>query len=68
MDTQPFWVCRGGLSADAGTIFQQHAPPLGKLQDCRNPVGLRAIRKTALLTVEEEKNDMCMVGRTLAMQ
>ena len=51
-----------------GSIFQQHALPLGKLQWRGNPVEPRAIRKTALLTVEGEKDDICAVGQTLAAQ
>lgn len=51
-----------------GTIFQEHALPLGKLELRGRRVDPRAIRKTALLTVEGEKDDICAVGQTLAAQ
>ena len=47
-------------------VFQEHALPLGKLT-CRGvPVEPRAIRRTMLLTVEGERDDICAVGQTLA--
>lgn len=51
-----------------GQIFQQHALPLGTLEWRGTRVDPRAIRKTALLTVEGEKDDICSVGQTLAAQ
>jgi polyhydroxyalkanoate depolymerase len=48
------------------TIFQDHALPLGKLTWRGQPVEPRAIRRTALLTVEGEKDDICSLGQTLA--
>ncbi len=51
-----------------GKIFQEHVLPLGKLTLRDMPVEPRAIRKTALLTVEGEKDDICSVGQTLAAQ
>jgi polyhydroxyalkanoate depolymerase len=48
------------------TVFQEHALPLGKMTFNRKKLDLRAIRKTALLTVEGEKDDICPVGQTVA--
>ena len=49
-------------------IFQEYAVPLGKLEWRGRPIEPRAIRRTALLTVEGEKDDICSVGQTLAAQ
>ena len=49
-------------------IFQEYALPLGKLEWRGRPIEPRAIRRTALLTVEGEKDDICSVGQTLAAQ
>ena len=51
-----------------GTIFQEHALPLGKLHWRGQLVDPAAIRRTALLTVEGEKDDICAVGQTVAAQ
>ena len=48
------------------TIFQQHALPLGQLRWRGQRVDPAAIRRTALLTVEGEKDDICAVGQTVA--
>jgi polyhydroxyalkanoate depolymerase len=48
------------------TIFQEHALPLGKLAWRGNRIEPRAIRRTALLTVEGEKDDICSLGQTMA--
>jgi polyhydroxyalkanoate depolymerase len=48
------------------TVFQEHALPLGKMTWHGKPLDLRAIRKTALLTVEGERDDICPVGQTVA--
>lgn len=50
------------------TIFQKHLLPLGELTVCGDKVDPSAIRRTALLTVEGEKDDICAVGQTLAAQ
>ncbi|MGY6256407.1 polyhydroxyalkanoate depolymerase [Paraburkholderia caledonica] len=50
------------------TVFQRHALPLGELTVMGRPVDPSAIRRTALLTVEGEKDDICAVGQTLAAQ
>jgi polyhydroxyalkanoate depolymerase len=47
-------------------VFQDHALPLGELTFHGDPVEPRAIKRTALLTVEGEKDDICAVGQTLA--
>jgi poly(3-hydroxybutyrate) depolymerase len=47
-------------------IFQEHALPLGKLQWRGRRVDPSAIRKTMLLTVEGERDDICAVGQTVA--
>ncbi len=49
-------------------VFQEHALPLGKLTYQGSPVNLKAIRRTALFTVEGEKDDICAVGQTVAAQ
>jgi poly(3-hydroxybutyrate) depolymerase len=50
------------------TIFQQHALPLGRFEWRGQVVQPRAIRRTALLTVEGERDDICGIGQTLAAQ
>ena len=47
-------------------VFQQHQLPLGTLQWHGETVEPRAIRRTALLTVEGERDDICAVGQTAA--
>ena len=47
-------------------IFQEHALPLGKLEWHGERVDPSAIRKTMLLTVEGERDDICAVGQTVA--
>jgi poly(3-hydroxybutyrate) depolymerase len=49
-------------------IFQDHALPLGKLELHGRPVNPGAIKRTALLTVEGERDDICGLGQTLAAQ
>jgi poly(3-hydroxybutyrate) depolymerase len=50
------------------TVFQEHALPLGKFEWRSRRIDPRAIRRTALLTVEGERDDICAVGQTLAAQ
>jgi polyhydroxyalkanoate depolymerase len=50
------------------TIFQEYALPLGKLTYKGQTIAPRSIRRTALLTVEGEKDDICALGQTLAAQ
>ncbi|MEN0073295.1 MAG: polyhydroxyalkanoate depolymerase [Paracraurococcus sp.] len=47
-------------------IFQQHALPLGQLTWRGRRVRPEAIRRTAILTVEGEKDDICAIGQTMA--
>jgi len=49
-------------------VFQEHLLALGRLESRGIPIEPRAIRRTALLTVEGEKDDICAVGQTLAAQ
>ncbi len=50
------------------TVFQEHALPLGKFEWHGRRVDPSAIRRTALFTVEGERDDICAVGQTLAAQ
>jgi poly(3-hydroxybutyrate) depolymerase len=50
------------------TVFQDHALPKGELKVNGRKVDPKAIRRTALLTVEGERDDICAVGQTLAAQ
>jgi polyhydroxyalkanoate depolymerase len=47
-------------------VFQKHALPLGELAFRGGRVEPTAIRRTMLLTVEGEKDDVCAVGQTVA--
>ena len=47
-------------------VFQEYHLPRGQFRYRGNLVNPAAIRKTALLTVEGEKDDICSVGQTLA--
>jgi polyhydroxyalkanoate depolymerase len=47
-------------------IFQEFALPLGKLEWYGERVDPTAIRRTMLLTVEGEGDDICAVGQTVA--
>ena len=47
-------------------VFQEHALPTGTLDWRGERVEPRAIRRTMLLTVEGEKDDICAVGQTSA--
>ncbi|MDB5597049.1 MAG: poly(3-hydroxybutyrate) depolymerase [Hyphomicrobiales bacterium] len=50
------------------TVFQKHALPEGRLLFKGQAITPSAIKKTFLLTVEGEKDDICAVGQTLAAQ
>ena len=61
------------LSADfyietVDKVFQQYALPKGELMFRDRKVNPAAIRRTALLTVEGERDDICNIGQTLAAQ
>src|SRR5438105_5495678 len=47
-------------------VFQEHRLPTGTLTWNGEKVEPRAIKRTALLTVEGERDDICSVGQTLA--
>jgi polyhydroxyalkanoate depolymerase len=47
-------------------VFQQHLLPKGELICGNRRVDPTAIRKTALMTVEGERDDICAVGQTVA--
>lgn len=49
-------------------VFQNFALPEGKLRFRGRAIVPRAIRKTFLLTVEGERDDICAIGQTLAAQ
>jgi polyhydroxyalkanoate depolymerase len=49
-------------------VFQEHALPLGHLTYYGREIHLSAIRRTALFTVEGQKDDICALGQTLAAQ
>ena len=49
-------------------VFQRCLLPLGQMIFKGRAVEPKAIRKTFLLTVEGEKDDICAVGQTLAAQ
>ncbi len=48
------------------TVFQEYHLAQGRLQWRGRTVNPKAIRRTALLTVEGERDDICSVGQTLA--
>lgn len=47
-------------------VFQDHDLPLGRFVSRDRKVEPRAIERTALLTVEGERDDICAVGQTAA--
>jgi poly(3-hydroxybutyrate) depolymerase len=47
-------------------VFQDHDLPLGNLTWHGQKVRPEAIRRTALLTVEGERDDICAIGQTMA--
>ena len=47
-------------------VFQEYALPTGKLQWQGERVEPRAIKRTMLLTVEGERDDICAIGQTAA--
>jgi poly(3-hydroxybutyrate) depolymerase len=50
------------------SVFQEHALPLGKFEWHGRRIDPPAIGRTALFTVEGERDDICAVGQTLAAQ
>ena len=49
-------------------VFQEYALPKGELAFRDRVVNPAAIRRTALLTIEGERDDICAIGQTLAAQ
>ncbi len=49
-------------------VFQEYRLPKGELTYRGRPLNFKAIRKTALLTVEGERDDICSLGQTVAAQ
>jgi poly(3-hydroxybutyrate) depolymerase len=49
-------------------VFQEYALPKGELRFKGRLVKPAAIRRTALMTVEGERDDICAIGQTLAAQ
>jgi poly-beta-hydroxyalkanoate depolymerase len=49
-------------------VFHDDVLPLGMLKVHGRPVNPGAIKRTALLTVEGERDDICGLGQTLAAQ
>jgi poly(3-hydroxybutyrate) depolymerase len=49
-------------------VFQRTLLPLGQMKHKGEPIDLSAIKRTFLLTVEGEKDDICAAGQTLAAQ
>jgi polyhydroxyalkanoate depolymerase len=49
-------------------VFQEHALPLGALTYKGRAIKPSAIRRTFLLTVEGERDDICAIGQTMAAQ
>lgn len=47
-------------------VFQEYELPLGKLQWRGRTIQPKTIRRTALLTIEGERDDICSLGQTLA--
>ena len=50
------------------SVFQEYDLPLGRMKVGSRLIDPAAIRRTALLTVEGEKDDICAIGQTLAAQ
>lgn len=48
------------------TVFQEHTLAKNELTYRGDPIDMRAIRRTALMTVEGERDDICAVGQTMA--
>lgn len=49
-------------------VFQRYDLPRGELTFRGRPVRPAAIRRTALITIEGERDDICSIGQTLAAQ
>ena len=49
-------------------VFQEYRLPRGELMRHDRAITPKAIRRTALLTVEGERDDICSIGQTVAAQ
>ena len=49
-------------------VFQEYALPRGELRFRGRTIDPAAIRRTALITIEGERDDICAPGQTLAAQ
>ena len=49
-------------------VFQEHLLPRGELEVDGRRIDCSAIKRTALLTVEGERDDICSIGQTVAAQ
>jgi poly(3-hydroxybutyrate) depolymerase len=50
------------------TVFQEHALPDGRMMHRGQRVDCSKIRKTAIITIEGERDDICGLGQTEAAQ
>ena len=57
-----------GFTSSVAIVFQDFDLPQGRLRFRDRLVDPTAIRRTALLTIEGERDDICAVGQTLAAQ
>ena len=48
------------------TVFQDYTLAKNELTYRGRPIDMRSVRKTALMTVEGERDDICAVGQTMA--
>ena len=62
----PSWTCRRILPGDGAIRVPGPRAGAGQLTYRGRPVDPEAIRRTALLTVEGEKDDICAIGQTMA--
>ena len=49
-------------------VFQDHLLPKGEMMISGRRIDPKAIRRTSLLTVEGERDDICGLGQTMAAQ
>jgi poly(3-hydroxybutyrate) depolymerase len=49
-------------------VFQEYALPRGEMKFRGRTINPAAIRRTAMITIEGERDDICAVGQTLAAQ
>ena len=49
-------------------VFQEYALPRGELLYRGRRIDPSAVRRTALITVEGERDDICAIGQTMAAQ